>query len=72
MKRATVRTYRHGLGDCHLVTLYNKQGQKFHILIDCGVILGTRDAAQKMTEVVQDVAQATDNVVDLLVATHEH
>lgn len=72
MKRATVRTYRHGLGDCHLVTLYNEHGQQFHILIDCGVILGTADAAKKMNDVMRDVAMRTDGVVDLLVATHEH
>ena len=49
--RAKVRMYRHGLGDCFLVSL--KRGTKgaadYRILIDCGVILGTLDAVNTMT-----------------------
>jgi hypothetical protein len=70
--RATVRMYRHGLGDCHLVTLHGKQGAKYRILIDCGVILGTHDPTTIMTEVMEDICHETGNSVDLLVATHEH
>jgi hypothetical protein len=69
--RATIRTYRHGLGDCHLVTL--RKGKKaFRILIDCGVILGTPDAKTVMTRVMDDVIKESNGSVDLLVATHEH
>lgn len=71
-KRATIRTYRHGLGDCHLVTLYGKNKSKYRILIDCGVILGTPDAKAVMTGVMDDVIKESDGKVDLLVATHEH
>lgn len=70
--RATIRTYRHGLGDCHLVTLFGAAGRTFRILIDCGIILGTPGAAQKMTGVMDDVLKASEGKVDLLVATHEH
>lgn len=72
MSKATVRTYRHGLGDCHLVTLHGPGDQKFRILIDCGVILGTPDAPSVMTAVMDDVLNECGKRVDLLVATHEH
>jgi len=70
--RATVRTYRHGLGDCHLVTLLGKNKAEFRILLDCGVILGTPDAATAMKAVMDDVVKESKGQVDLLVATHEH
>jgi len=33
----TVRMYRHGLGDCFLLTLPKNDGSPFHIMIDCGL-----------------------------------
>src|ERR1700722_535138 len=55
--RAKIRMYRQGLGDCFLVTLPRSGNQgDYHALIDCGVILGTSDAATTMTKVLQDVA----------------
>lgn len=70
--RGRLRMYRHGLGDCLLVSLPRASGADYHILIDCGVILGTPDAAAKMKAVVDDVAAETKGHVDLLVITHEH
>jgi hypothetical protein len=72
--RAKVRMYTHGLGDCFLITLPRKgpERDQFFVMIDCGVILGTENAAQKMTAVVDDIAATTGNRVDLLLATHEH
>lgn len=70
--RAKVRMYRQGLGDCFLITLPRKSGKPYYILIDCGVILGTQDAAAKMTAVVNDIIATTEGHIDLLVATHEH
>lgn len=68
--------YRQGLGDCFLITLprHGAKGARkvFHIMIDCGVILGTADAATKMTKVVDDIVDATAGEIDLLVVTHEH
>jgi hypothetical protein len=64
--------YRQGLGDCFLIFLPRAAGPPFHILIDCGVVLGTADAARKMTAVVDDIAEATAGRIDLLVVTHEH
>ncbi|MBV8298211.1 MAG: hypothetical protein JO083_01440 [Candidatus Eremiobacteraeota bacterium] len=76
--RAKVRMYRHGLGDCFLISL-PRDGEvaPYTIMIDCGVILGTPDAQAKMRAVVADVAKTTKGAdgrgkVDLLIATHEH
>jgi hypothetical protein len=43
-----------------------------HMLIDCGVVLGTPDPATRMKSVVGDIARSTDSQIDLLVVTHEH
>jgi hypothetical protein len=72
-KAATVRTYRHGLGDCHLVTLRQKSGAPFHVMIDCGLILGAdQNAVERLKTAVEDIATTTNGFVDVLVATHEH
>jgi hypothetical protein len=71
--RAKVRMYTHGLGDCFLITLPRHGSERgFFVMIDCGVILGTPDAAKKMQAVVDDIADTTKGKVDLLLATHEH
>jgi len=64
--------YRHGFGDCLLVTLPREGGDDYHLLIDCGVILGTANAKDEMSRVLQDVLVTTDNKVDVLAATREH
>jgi hypothetical protein len=55
--RAKVRMYR-GLGDCLLVTL-PRAGGNYFILIDCGILLGTPNAKQWMTDVVEDIVATT-------------
>jgi hypothetical protein len=67
-----VRMYRQGLGDCFLLAFPRAEGGDFHVLIDCGVILGTPDADAWMARVVADVAKTTGGVIDILVGTHEH
>jgi hypothetical protein len=64
--------YRQGLGDCFLVTLPTDGDQPYYVVIDCGVILGTQDATNKMQAVVDDIAKTTNSHVNLLIATHEH
>ncbi len=74
--RARVRMYRHGLGDCFLVT-FPREGQKaFQMLIDCGVL--QRDA-QFMTRIVEHIRDTVRDGrpegkarLDVVVATHEH
>jgi hypothetical protein len=70
--RARIRMYKQGLGDCFLITLPKTDGSQYHILIDCGVILGTPDVQQIMTRVVENIVETTNGKVDLLLATHEH
>lgn len=70
--RATVRMYRQGMGDCFLITIPRKNKKPFRILIDCGVILGTSDAAGKMIQVAKDVAEEAEGHIDILLATHQH
>src|ERR1700750_1611987 len=66
-----VRMYRQGLGDCFFVTLPRTNGKPYYLLIDCGVILGTNNAASKMEQVVNDITATTGGHLDLLVITHE-
>ena len=74
--RARVRMYRHGLGDCFLVTFPREGKEPFHMLIDCGVL--ARDA-QFMTRVVEHIRDTVRDGkaeskarLDVVVATHEH
>jgi hypothetical protein len=67
-----VRMYRQGLGDCFLLTFPTGAERPFYMMIDCGVLLGTDDGADKMKEVVRDIIRTTGGRVDLLVATHQH
>jgi hypothetical protein len=64
--------YRQGLGDCFLVTLPKQDGTPWRMLIDCGVILGTRDIGARLAEVVKNLADDTGGRVDVLAVTHEH
>ena len=70
--RIKVRMYRQGLGDCFLITIPRKNGKPFYAVIDCGVILGTKDAGKIMTEVVEHIITTTGGHVDVVAATHEH
>ncbi|MFO0907725.1 MAG: MBL fold metallo-hydrolase [Isosphaeraceae bacterium] len=67
-----IRMYRQGLGDCFLLTFPRTEGGDYHVLIDCGVIVGTANAVTIMKEVVDDIARTTSKRVDLLIVTHEH
>jgi hypothetical protein len=70
--RVKVRMYRQGLGDCFLITLPRKNRKPYFLMIDCGVILGTPDAAAKMQNVLKSIAATTSGHLDLLIVTHEH
>jgi beta-lactamase superfamily II metal-dependent hydrolase len=70
--RAKVRMYRQGLGDCFLITLPRRGTDPYFILIDCGVILGTKDPKIMMTKVVENIINTTGGRLNLVVATHEH
>jgi glyoxylase-like metal-dependent hydrolase (beta-lactamase superfamily II) len=67
-----VRMYRQGLGDCFLLAFAAGAGRPFYMLIDCGVLLGTEDAGEKMRRVAGSLHDATGGRIDVLVATHQH
>lgn len=67
----SVRMYKSGLGDCFLLTFRGKDGP-VHMMVDCGVIVGTADGKATMQTVVGDIKEATGGKLDVIVATHEH
>ncbi|MDZ7639101.1 MAG: hypothetical protein U5J83_12775 [Bryobacterales bacterium] len=73
-----VRMYRPGLGDCFLLSFGDGAAVK-HVLIDCGVFVGTSDEKATMQRIASDVvATVGDGPPDqsgamaAVVATHEH
>lgn len=71
MNRVRIRMFRQGLGDCFLLTFETGDAPR-HVLIDCGVLMGTPDSAGRMRGVAEGIRDATGGHVDVLVATHEH
>lgn len=65
-----VRMYRHGLGDCFLLTFGDGDAAK-HVLIDCGT-LGKSTPGGGLKEAVADIRKVTGDHLTLLIATHEH
>lgn len=65
-----IRMFRPGLGDCFLLT-FPRDGDPFHVLIDCGVFLHTKDEAKRMRAVAEAVREVTSRL-DVIVVTHEH
>ncbi len=68
----SIRMYRQGLGDCFLLAFHRENDRPFFMLIDCGVILGTKDPSTILTKVVDHIHKTTNGNLDLLVITHEH
>ncbi|WP_294252714.1 MBL fold metallo-hydrolase [uncultured Sphingomonas sp.] len=63
--------YKGMLGDCFLIRIVQGD-QASHILIDCGLLLGSADADARMQAIAADIVETTGGVLDLLVVTHEH
>ncbi len=59
------------LGDCFLIRLEG-DGKKSHILIDCGLLLGSPDQANRAVAIAEHIVDACDGLLDLVVVTHEH
>lgn len=70
-RRVRVRMYRQGLGDCFLLSFLGWPEPR-HVLVDCGVIVGTPDGTERMRRVATDIKKASDGRLDLVVITHEH
>lgn len=75
-KGVKVRMYRTGLGDCFLLAFPNPADPRgvFYLLVDCGVYFRTPtpNNVPRIQAIVENIAVATDHVLDLLVITHEH
>lgn len=73
-----VRMYRHGFGDCFLLSFFHGKKRVFSMLIDCGIKLNTKSKEVPIEDVIEDLkttltpASGGKPVIDVLVATHEH
>ena len=72
IERVTVRMYRNLLGDCFLLRIHEDNGETRHILIDCGLLQGLKDAGARMQAIAADIVATCNGFLDLLVITHEH
>lgn len=73
-----VRMYRHGFGDCFLLSFHQDEMRLFTMLIDCGIKHNTKLDDVPIEDIIDDLrATLTPDAggqprVDVLVATHEH
>ncbi len=73
-----VRMYRHGFGDCFLLSFFAGEDRHLTMLIDCGIKHGTRSETVPIETVIEDlkttltVPGRKKPVLDVLVVTHEH
>lgn len=71
MSQVRLRTYCHGLGDCHLLCIARPTGGAFWILIDCGIHSSAKGGTARVANVIADIRTLTTHL-DVVVATHEH
>lgn len=64
--------YKGLLGDCFLIRIAHADGTRAHILIDCGILMGSPQAAERMKAIARDIVATTGGKLDLIVVTHEH
>jgi hypothetical protein len=69
--RVRVRMYRQGIGDAFLLSFHTGDTPA-HILIDCGVLTGTRDGRAWMQNIAEDVARESAGQLHAIVGTHPH
>jgi hypothetical protein len=73
-----VRMYRHGFGDCFLLSFMARDRKVYSLLIDCGIKLNTKSRKVPPEDLLADLRQqltppdSTTPELDALVATHEH
>ena len=73
-----VRMYRHGFGDCFLLSFFAGQDRVYTMLIDCGIKYNTKSETAPISKVIADLKEtltpdgATEPKLDVLVVTHEH
>ena len=73
-----VRMYRHGFGDCFLLSFFHNAKRVRSMLVDCGIKHNTRSDEVPVEDVIDDLKQTLTPAaggkpaIDVLVATHEH
>jgi hypothetical protein len=72
-KRATIRTYHVGFGDCFLLSFeYGPKSEK-HVLIDFGSTGFPKGVPKsRMIDIAQDIKKRTQGKLHAVVATHRH
>lgn len=72
--RVRVRMFRHGLGDCFLLTFPRKKADPFHMLIDFGALKRDADTMRPFAEEILRAVTRRDGTsrIDAVVVTHEH
>ncbi len=74
--RARVRMYRHGLGDCFLLTFPRRGDTRpFNMLIDCGALARDKIFMRNVVAHIRDTVRAGASGkarLDVVVGTHEH
>lgn len=71
MSQVRVRSYCHGLGDCHLIRVAKPTGGALWMLIDCGIHSSAKGGTARVAAVIADIRTLTTHL-DIVVATHEH
>jgi len=66
-----IRMYRQGHGDCFLLAFRRDDGKPFYMLIDCGMKKGSKLQCD-ITEVAENIRDATGGHLNLVAITHEH
>jgi hypothetical protein len=69
VEKIQIRMYRVGTGDFFILLFKKGDKVSFKMMIDCGCINAGKATFKPM---VEDLAAITDEVIDLLVVTHEH
>jgi hypothetical protein len=66
--------YRHGLGDCFLLTFPRRRKAPLQMLIDCGALARDQAAMTGLVEQIHETVapKAGKARLDVVVATHEH
>jgi hypothetical protein len=66
-----IRMYRQGHGDCFLLAFRQDDDEPFYLLIDCGMKKGST-LVHSITDVAQNIHDATGGHLNLVAITHEH
>jgi hypothetical protein len=73
-----VRMYRHGFGDCFLLSFCHGEQRVFSMVVDCGIKHNTKSETAPIADVIADLKKTLEPAgggkpaIDVLAVTHEH